>query len=150
MSRTQTRLKSPRRQRPRGAAIVGVLACLLIGTVLIGLTVQTALRGRREARLERQLSQTEWLCEGGAVRAVSALRKSSDYEGETWQPKLELEPFRDAVVDIKVNRTESNNWTIHVVAHLDSTIDFDGPMQRSLTLTVKQSKEANTNSEKSE
>ena len=152
--------------------MVGVLACLLIGTVLISLSLQSALRGRREARLERQLAQTEWLCEGGAIRAVAALQKSADYQGETWQPKLRLEPFTDAVVDIKVARQSlaniagevakektdeskiepatSNAWTILVVARLDSTTDIDGPMQRSLSLTVKQSKEANTNSEKSQ
>ncbi len=145
-------------QRNRGSAIVGVLACLLIGTVLTALTVQSALRGRREARLERQLAQTEWLCEGGIVRAVAALRKSTDYQGETWQPELGIEPLRAAEIEIKVTAdlSESKSWTIQVVARLDSTTDSDGPMQRSRTVTVNQltestqKSETNSNSEKSE
>lgn len=145
-------------RRNRGSIIVGVLACLLVGTVLTALTVQSALRGRREARLERQLAQTDWLCEGGIVRAVAALRKSTDYQGETWQPELGIEPLREAIVEIKVTAdpSETKSWSIQVVARLDSTTDNDGPMQRSRTLTVKQlsestqTSETNSNSEKSE
>ncbi len=82
------------------------MACLLVGILISSVAVQTALRGRREARLQRQLAQTQWLCEGGLVRAAAALRKSPDYTGETWQPDLATEPMRDAVVEIKVQPQE--------------------------------------------
>ncbi len=124
-------------RRRRGAFLIGVLACLLIGSVLVGLTVQSALRNRREARLTRQLAQTEWLCEGGLIRAVSALSKSAEYPGETWQPELGLEPLGKAVVEIAVQAgAEPDTWDVRVVARLDSTTDSDGPMQRTKTLSV--------------
>lgn len=125
--------------RRRGTVLIGVVACIVICTLLTGMTVQSALRGRREARLERQRLQTEWLVEGGLVRAVNALRKSTEYVGETWKPELSVEPLRDAEVEIKVERANESQvaWTIKVVARLDSNTDNDGPMQRSGTLTVK-------------
>ncbi len=166
-----------RRQRRHGAVLVGVLACLLVATVITALTVQSALRGRREARLDRQLAQTEWLCEGGILRAVQELRKSPAYAGETWRPELAIEPFGDAVVEIQVeslaaqgkgpdgtgnDKSETaeqvaDSWKIRIVARLDSTTDSDGPMQRSRTLVLQPKPvsteptlETKSNSEKSE
>ncbi len=140
--------------------------------VLISLSVQTALRGRREARLERQLAQAEWLCEGGVIRAVQHCKSLASIQAKLGIPSWSWNRFRSAVVEIKVEREKANlasagdtkaeidesktedsassAWTVQVIARLDSTSDFDGPMQRSLTLTVNQSQAANINSEKSE
>lgn len=168
--RTPTLVRAKRRKRAThsrcGAILIAVLACLLVGVLIAGLTLQTAMRGRREAKLQRQLAQTEWLCEGGIVRAVAALKHSTEYTGETWQPDLNMEPLEKAVVDIQVKPVrsadaatdskadneddEAQAWTIHVTARLDSTSDIDGPMQRTQTLTIKQLSEVNTKSEKSE
>ena len=124
----------------RAAVLVGVLACMIVGMILTALTVQAALRGRREARLELQLTQTEWLCEGGIVRAVSELRKSTEYSGETWHPELKIEPWQAAEVEIEVKKSETTGeqteWQIRVCARLDSTTDLDGPMQRTRTLSI--------------
>lgn len=140
------RMAGTRRTRRRGTALVGVLACLLVGTLLTGLTVQSALRGRREARLERQRLQTEWLLEGGLIRAVKALQASNEYAGETWQPDLQVEPLCNAEVEIKV-KPAATDWVIQVVARLDSTTDSDGPMQRSGSVTLKRPSEDNPSTE---
>jgi hypothetical protein len=143
----------------------------MIGCVLTALAVQSALRSRREARLARQLSQTEWLCEGGLVRAAQALQKSPEYTGEVWQPKLNIEPYTEAQVQIKVIRptaksettsekttddasknpsAEPVTLTIYVRAHLDSTTDGDGPMQRTRSLTIQRPSESDSKTEKAE
>lgn len=124
--------KAPR----SGTIIVCVLTCLAICTALGALSIQSALQGRREVRLQRQLRQTELLCEAGVLRAMQQAACSDDYRVEQWRPELNNEPYFDAQVDIKVStQDDSTTRAITVVARLDSSSDADGPMQRSHTFT---------------
>lgn len=123
--------------RRRGTVIVCVLACLVIGSMLAATTMQAALQGRREVRLQRQLRQTELLCEAGVIRAAQQLTQSADYTGEEWRPALDIPAFFDAQVVITVdNIQDSPVLQITVVARLDSSSDNDGPMQRSHTFNT--------------
>ncbi len=121
----------------QGAVLVCVIACLAVSTVLIALSVQTALRSRREVRLQLQLRQTELLCEAGVMRAALKLRDDSSYSGEDWSPELALESYHTAKVRIEVQAisselsAEKNSRQVTVTAKLDSHFDHDGPMQRS-------------------
>lgn len=137
----QSKCKSPR----SGTLIVCVLACLAIGAALGALTIQAALQGRREARLQRQLRQTELLCEAGVLRAMQQAASSDNYEGEQWRPELNTEPYFDAQVDITVSRQDDSTTRVTtVVARLDSSSDADGPMQRSHTFTYTATAPQNT------
>jgi hypothetical protein len=127
-------------QQRQGTVIVCVLACLAIAAALSALMIQSALQGRREARLQCQLRQTELLCEAGVLRAVQQLKNSEGYEGEEWEPELNLPAYFDAHVHISVS--QSNDTAPHeiaVVARLDSSNDNDGPMQRSHNFTYNAS-----------
>ena len=157
---TQSSYRSDRFSRSRrGAILVGVLACLLVGTVLTALTVQSALRGRREARLERQLLQTQLLCEAGVVRAVKSIAANPGYQGETWQPPIDGGQLNSAKVVIEVTSAsppadqtadqptdqvdkKETQLKVSIVALLDSTTDSDGPMQRSHSFAVSIAKPA--------
>ncbi len=122
----------------RGVVLVCVIACLAVSTVLIALSIQSALRSRREARLHLQLRQTELLCEAGVLRATQKLRDDAAYTGEQWSPPLATDSYHSPSVLIEVIAAPANsdlgtqtNATVSITAKLDSHLDQDGPMQRS-------------------
>ncbi len=133
----------------QAAVLVCMLVCVAIATSLVAATLQSALRARRELRLQRQLRQTELLLTAGLERAVARLRADPAYQGETW----ELEPTTlpgnpPGSVRIEVNPAQispgqkeeslSNHpesHQLHVVARLASG-DLPGT-QRSDTLTLE-------------
>ena len=127
----------------KGAVLVCVIACLAVATVLIALSVQCALRSRREVRLQLQLRQTELLCEAGVMRAALKLRDDSAYTGEVWEPKLESENYHSASVKIDLqsladaSAADPQSLQVLVTAKLDSFLDSDGPMQRSHQFTFQ-------------
>ncbi len=133
-----------RKQDPRrGLILICVIACLVVSSALIALTIQSSLRGRRESRIQLQLRQTELLCEAGVSRAAKQLEKSPAYLGEQWRPDLGLDNYHDAVVEIKVidvdldsRELNHSSKSVTVIAKLDSYLDQDGPMQRTHRFTV--------------
>lgn len=137
---TSCRTKASR----KGTVVLVVLACLIITSALVTTTVQSALRGRIEARNARQLRQTELLCEAGVMRSVERLRQSADYQGETWKPKLNIPQgeeeasFERPIIEIrvKVPSNDGQERNIEVVAKLASKNNSHGPMQRSHTFTT--------------
>jgi type II secretory pathway component PulK len=132
----------------RGTILICVLACLVITSAMIAGTIQTVLRDRREVRLERQLRQTELLCEAGVLRASQKLKMSDDYHGETWAPKLNSELWDTASVEIRVTvADDSSDQRVEVVAKLGSASTELQPMQRSRNFTFQTS--APSSSEKS-
>ncbi|MDX1930060.1 MAG: hypothetical protein SFV81_26270 [Pirellulaceae bacterium] len=131
-------MKQTERSARKGVILICVIACLAVSSVLVALAVQSSLRGRREARLQLQLRQTELLCEAGVMRAAKQLENSASYAGEQWRPVLNFENYHDAVVEIIVSEneqvTESSKQlskNVTVIAKLDSYLDQDGPMQRT-------------------
>lgn len=132
-------MKRTERSDRKGVILICVIACLAVSSVLVALAVQSSLRGRREARLQLQLRQTELLCEAGVMRAAKQFQNSASYSGEQWRPELNLENYHDAVVEILVSEseqvTEDSKPTLEknvtVIAKLDSYLDQDGPMQRT-------------------
>lgn len=121
-----------------GAVLICVLACLGIVIAMVMSTVQSSLRGRLAARQQKQLLQTEHLCEAGVKRAVQQFAKSNAYRGETWAPKSAIESFRWAIVEIKIAPTPENSesLTIDVVASLASAADSNDRMQRTHSFTI--------------
>jgi len=137
-------MKRNKSHRRRGVVLICVLACLAVSTVLIALSIQSALRSRREVRLHLQLRQTELLCEAGVLRATKKLRDDAAYPGEQWNPQLASETYHSPNVLIEVVPNQANSnisdygnndsaaaVTVTVTAKLDSHLDHDGPMQRS-------------------
>jgi hypothetical protein len=137
-------MKRQKSKAREGLVLVCVIACLAVTSALVGLAVQSSLRGRREARLQLQLRQTELLCEAGVLRATTRLKESENYAGERWHPELDVENYHDAVVDIEVMDTDQGTSQsrasakeVTVIAKLDSSLDQDGPMQRTHNFTVQ-------------
>jgi Na+-transporting NADH:ubiquinone oxidoreductase subunit NqrC len=131
-------MKRKKNKTRDGLVLVCVIACLVVTSALVALAVQSALRGRREARLQLQLRQTELLCEAGVMRATTRLQASIKYAGEQWLPELNLDNYHDAVVEIEVSdvdettsESSASSKKVTVIAKLDSFLDQDGPMQRT-------------------
>lgn len=121
-----------------GTVLICVLACLGVVITLVMTTIQSSLRGRLEVRMQRQLIQTELLCEAGVQRAVRQFGKSQKYQGETWLPKLGTRSFENAMVEIRLEPSEEDAQSKHVevIATLATTADSHDRMQRSHVFTI--------------
>lgn len=132
----------PRLNPRRGTVLICVLACLGIVVALVLSTTQSSLRGRREVRMQRQLLQTELLCEAGVLRAKQQFNQSPDYVGEHWTPKLGVSGFQYAAIEIRIKPVpdattgETNQVQAEVIASLASSEDSSDRMQRSHTFTI--------------
>ena len=121
-----------------GTVLICVLACLGVVIALVMSTVQSSLRGRREVRLQRQLVQTELLCEAGVQRAVKKLTISPDYHGEKWMPKLGITSFAFVLIEIrtKASSDDPRSLRVEVIATLATSTESNDSMQRSHTFTT--------------
>lgn len=121
-----------------GTILICVLACLGIVIALVMTTVQSSLRGRREVRMQRQLIQTEFLCEAGVQRAVQQLKKSPEYKGEKWFPKLGSTSYENAEIEIRIEPSSEvvNTLRAEVIATLAESAESNDRMQRSHTFSI--------------
>ncbi len=121
-----------------GTVLICVLACLGIVFAMVITTVQWSLRGRLEVRMQRQLLQTELLCEAGVKRAVQQFRKSAEYRGEKWTPKSISSRFEHAVIEIQLEPSaqDPRSMNAEIVASLASSANSNDRMQRSHTFTI--------------
>ena len=124
-----------------GTVLICVLACLGIVIALVMTTMQSSLRGRREVRMQRQLIQTEFLCEAGVQRAVQQLKKSPEYKGEKWFPKLGSTSYENAAIEIRIEPSMEvvNTLRAEVFATLADSADSNDRMQRTHTFLIGQS-----------
>ena len=121
-----------------GTILICVLACLGIVIALVMTTIQSSLRGRREVRMQRQLIQTEFLCEAGVQRAVQQLKKSPEYKGEKWFPKLGSTSYENAAIEIRIEPSTEvvNTLRAEVIATLAESAESNDRMQRSHTFSI--------------
>jgi type II secretory pathway pseudopilin PulG len=122
-----------------GTVLICVLACLGIVIALVLCTTQSSLRGRREVRLQRQLLQTELLCEAGVLRAKQQFKKSPDYAGEKWTPNLGMSSFQYAAIEIRITPKTggANQAQAEVIASLASSKDSSDRVQRSHKFNIR-------------
>ena len=106
-------------RRRHALVTIGVLACLVVVVSLAGSLVASTLRARREANVQHQLRQTDYLLDAGIQRAMAQLQESPDYPGETWVPG-DIVPhfYRAKVVIVTLNEKEESLSAIEVVASL--------------------------------
>lgn len=116
---TRPNYSSVRRPEHHGTVLICVLACLAIVTATVAMTAQSALRIRNEARTQRQLLQTQFLCEAGMLRAKQKLQELPSYSGEEWSPNLSPTSFERAFITIQVEPTDLDSTRlVKVVAKL--------------------------------
>ena len=67
-----------------GFVLVGVLVGLLVIALMAASLVRAVMAHQRHSRVVEQKLQAFWLAESAADKARAALRRSTDYRGETW------------------------------------------------------------------
>lgn len=114
--------KRSQSSRRRGAVLIVAIACLSIATAIAIAGVRHALMGRRQARLDHQLRQTDLLLDAGLRRAVKALSTDANYQGERWDldPTLTgfAQTFEAAIVEIKALPQADGGRVFEVIASI--------------------------------
>ncbi|MGI9455343.1 MAG: hypothetical protein ACR2NU_02210 [Aeoliella sp.] len=130
-------MKTPAHQNHRsssrhGSVLVCVIVCLSIVIALVTATTQSALRERRQIRVERQLRQADILVEAGAGRAVTKLNQSERYTGETWSLDADSLPgFEEARILIVAPRVDGDQpRLIRITAELSVVTQLPAELQR--------------------
>ena len=123
-----------------GTVLICVLACLGIVMVFVMTTIQSSLRGRHEVRMQRQVIQTEFLCEAGVRRAVQQLKKSAEYKGEIWHPQLGTNSFEHVSIDIRIEpaKDDAKALRAEVIASIADSANSNYRMQRSHNFLISQ------------
>jgi Tfp pilus assembly protein PilX len=102
-----------------GFAIIGVLVCFVVASLLLVSWLKTVSFERQQGRAAGDRLQAEWLAEAGIDRAAARLAEKADYAGETWNISAEELSARDAAaVEIRVAAVADHpdRRTIEVVA----------------------------------
>lgn len=139
-----------RRTAREGALLICVLVCMLVASAMVTVITGTALQSRRNLRLQHQLRQTELLLDAGILRAANQVRRSDQYEGETWRPGDALTRFDNPVVEIRIANVDGPDGSTHVevVASLGNQADPNRARasltQRSHTFSIQQSETSST------
>ena len=131
---------TPAKSKSRsGTVLICVLACLGIVMTLVMCIMQSSLRGRREVRMQRQLVQTEFLCEAGVQRAIKQSNRLPDYRGEKWYPALGNKSFEYVAVEIRMepSKEDGNEMMAEVIATLASSPASNDRMQRSHKFNIR-------------
>ena len=68
----------------RGVILIGVFTCLMALIFIQTAMIRSAVQERRQLRSEARLMQCEWLLSSALRRAISKVKKRSDYSGELW------------------------------------------------------------------
>jgi hypothetical protein len=111
------------RARNRGGiVVVCALVCLLVASAIVMAMTQSALRWQRHVRLSHQMQQTDLLLDAGLLRAATQLKRSADYQGESWRPAAALDGFDRVEVAIRIDADpqDPQRRQVHVTATLGS------------------------------
>jgi Tfp pilus assembly protein PilV len=102
-----------------GFAIIGVLVCFVVASLLLVSWLKTVAFERQQGRAAGDRLQAEWLAEAALDRAAARLVETADYAGETWKISAQELSERDAaVVEIHVAAVADHpdRRTVDVVA----------------------------------
>ena len=114
--------------RHRGAILVIIMVCLVIGTAILGSLAGMAFSGRQSLRAVGWQMQARWLAESGIERAAARLAADRHYSGEHWVvPAQELGGPEAAAVNIRLE-TPTNQPTVRRV-HVEADYP-DDPLHR--------------------
>jgi hypothetical protein len=103
----------------RGAALIIVIVCVAVASVILASLTRLAMTQHQAARTEHWELQAGWLLESGLDRAAARLAADGNYTGETWRVPAEVFGGEyAAVVKIRVTRppNAAGGHQVHVVA----------------------------------
>ena len=126
---------------PRGAILVIVMVCLIIGTAILGSMAGMAFSGRESLRGEGWQMQARWLAESGVERAAAKLATDPHYSGERWAiTAQELGAAEGGAVNIRVEMLSDQPTTRRVHVEADYPDDPIHRCRQSKQVLVELSK----------
>ena len=95
--------RSVRRSATSGFVLIAALTCLVIVSVVFGLTLRLSVARHVAVRHRQTELQARFLTESGIDRGAARLELDPDYLGETWHvDATELDGRNAAVVEIQI------------------------------------------------
>lgn len=126
------------RRKPRGAVLVMVLVCLLVVSTMSISLARTIVNHHRQSKRHQFKLQAMWLAEAAVDRAVAQIRKTPDYQGESWKVGAdELDGRHAGVATIHVERLDDASESIAVRVEADFPSEPTNRARISKQVTIK-------------
>lgn len=99
-------MRAARNPKRSGAILIVALVAVAIFTSLAATNIRSVLRHRQAVKSERNMIQTQLLCEAGCDRAASMFALNREYAGEVWLDLQDPSTGLVTKVDIRMERKE--------------------------------------------
>jgi len=99
-------MRAARKVKRSGATLIVALVAVAIFTSLAATNIRSVLRHRQAVKSERNMIQTQLLCEAGCDRAASMFASNREYAGEVWLDLQDPSTGLVTKVDIRMERKD--------------------------------------------
>jgi type II secretory pathway component PulK len=99
-------MRAGRKVKRSGATLIVALVAVAIFTSLAATNIRSVLRHRQAVKSERNMIQTQLLCEAGCDRAASMFASNREYAGEVWLDLQDPSTGLVTKVDIRMERKD--------------------------------------------
>jgi type II secretory pathway component PulK len=99
-------MRATRKPKRSGAILIVALVAVAIFTSLAATNIRSVLRHRQAVKSERNMIQTQLLCEAGCDRAASMFAMNREYAGEVWLDQQDPSTGLVTKVDIRMERKD--------------------------------------------
>ena len=137
-------MRAGRKVKRSGATLIVALVAVAIFTSLAATNIRSVLRHRQEVKSERNMIQTQLLCEAGCDRAASMFASNREYAGEVWLDQQDPSTGLVSKVDIRMERKDGKAIAI-VQASLGGLNQSPQRIQRTRHIVLSASPEVEPN-----
>ena len=137
-------MRAARNPKRSGAILIVALVAVAIFTSLAATNIRSVLRHRQAVKSERNMIQTQLLCEAGCDRAASMLALNREYAGEVWLDLQDPSTGLVTKVDIRMERKDGKAIAI-VQASLGGLNQSPQRIQRTRHIVLSASPEVEPN-----
>jgi type II secretory pathway component PulK len=137
-------MRAARKVKRSGATLIVALVAVAIFTSLAATNIRSVLRHRQAVKSERNMIQTQLLCEAGCDRAASMFASNREYAGEVW---LDLQdPSTGLVTKVEIRMERKDGKAIAIVqASLGGLNQSPQRIQRTRHIVLSASPEVEPN-----
>jgi type II secretory pathway component PulK len=137
-------MRAGRKVKRSGATLIVALVAVAIFTSLAATNIRSVLRHRQAVKSERNMIQTQLLCEAGCDRAASMFASNREYAGEVWLDLQDPSTGLVTKVDIRMERKDGKAIAI-VQASLGGLNQSPQRIQRTRHIVLSASPEVEPN-----
>jgi type II secretory pathway component PulK len=137
-------MRAARKVKRSGATLIVALVAVAIFTSLAATNIRSVLRHRQAVKSERNMIQTQLLCEAGCDRAASMFASNREYAGEVWLDQQDPSTGLVTKVDIRMERKDGKAIAI-VQASLGGLNQSPQRIQRTRQIVLSASPEVEPN-----